>query len=259
MCGRYTQLMTWRELVELYRITEPQEPTPNLRPRYNAAPTGRKNPDPLPMVRGTETAGRAGAGRAAGQAGGRTLRLAWWGLLPASSRDFPKWSLINARAETLAVKWPWKALVGRRHCLVPADGYYEWRAEAGGKQPYLFTRKARAPFAFAGLWDRWRNPADGQVIESFTIIVTTPNPLSALVHEKAMPVMLEPEQFEAWLAAGEDALALLKPYPAERMAAHPVSREINVSWSRKTGQAVDHSGLIEPVGEALEVEGAGAP
>ena len=238
MCGRYTQLMTWRELVELYRITDAQEPTPNLRPRYNAAPTGRKNPDPLPMVR-------------AGERGGRALRLAWWGLVPARSRELPKWSLINARAETLGQKWPWKALAGRRHCLVPADGYYEWRAEAGGKQPYLFTPRDGRPFAFAGLWDRWRNLADGQEIESYTVIVTVPNSLAAQVHEKAMPVMLEPEVFEAWLAAGPDTLDLLRPYPAARLQAHPVSREVNSAWSRKTGQAVDHPGLIEQTGAAL--------
>lgn len=103
--------------------------------------------------------------------------------------------------------------VTRARCLIPASGYYEWKAEAGGKQPYYFTRFTRAdgdPLAFAGLWDEWKNRATGETLKSCAIIVTEPNAIAAEIYNR-MPVILERENFDAWLRGG--GTALLKPAP----------------------------------------------
>jgi putative SOS response-associated peptidase YedK len=155
--------------------------------------------------------------------------------------------MINARAESVAQKPAYKEAFLRRRCLVIADGFYEWQKQGDGKQPWLIYLTDRRPFAFAGLWSRWK-PRGGQLdeiaapgkpevplssdgrVESCAFLTTTPNDLVADIHDR-MPVILPPEHWDAWLDPDlddPDALSeLLLPYPAEQMSAHPVSKHVN--------------------------------
>jgi|SRR5215469_6716194 len=167
MCGRFTNQFTWRELVELYRITEPYLiPPSNLQPRFNFAPT-----DTGPVIR-LDRVGR------------REPVMMKWGLVPSWSKDDKAAAAcINAKAESVADKPSYRAAFKSRPCLVVADGFYEW-AKIGPKekQPYFITTKDREPFAFAGLWEWWRlrDAAEGTPgLETFTILTTEPNALCA--------------------------------------------------------------------------------
>ena len=149
-----------------------------------------------------------------------------WGLVPWWAKDQAIGNrMINARAETLTEKGAFKNLVDRRRCLVPADGFYEWRQEGKRKVPMWFHLKSKEPFAFAGLWDLWCKP-DGNNLETFTVITTEPNELMRPIHNR-MPVILRREDEEQWLdvsrARFEKARFVLKPYSAELMNAHDVS------------------------------------
>ena len=153
-----------------------------------------------------------------------------WGLIPSWAGD-PAigMKLINARAETVAEKPSFQKSFRERRCLVLADGYYEWKREGTGKQPYYIRLKNERPFAFAGLWNRW-NSEDGKTIESCAILTTKPNERLASIHDR-MPVILQPVAYEPWLDPGlQDATRLvpfLTPYPADAMIAAPVSRRVN--------------------------------
>jgi putative SOS response-associated peptidase YedK len=134
---------------------------------------------------------------------------------------------------------------------VPADGFYEWRPAGKRKQPYYITMKnGVAPFAFAGLWDRWRSADGAETIESFTIIVTEANALLRPIHDR-MPVILDPADYAAWLEAEPEAVPtlqdLLKPYPAEAMTAYPVDLRVNNVRN-------DDPTLIEPAGDLFAAE-----
>jgi putative SOS response-associated peptidase YedK len=136
---------------------------------------------------------------------------------------------INARAETLTELPSFKNIVDRRRCIIPADGFYEWRKQGRHKVPMWVHLKTKEPFALAGLWDVWRKP-DGKRVESFTIIITEPNELVRPVHNR-MPVILSREDEEQWLDASRTLFAkaksALKPYPDELMDAHDVSPIVN--------------------------------
>ena len=209
MCGRYTQVTSWSEMIGLYRINDTTHHL-NLPPRYNIAPTQE-----APVVR---TIGD-----------GRRLDMLRWGLVPAWAKDMDiSARMINARAETVAEKPSFKAAFRRRRCLVPADGFYEWQKTPAGKQPYRITLKGGEPFAFAGLWERWEkgDPA----LESCTIITCPPNEATAAIHDR-MPVILPREAERVWLdpdQQDQDTLrALLTPYAATQMEAYPVSTLVN--------------------------------
>jgi putative SOS response-associated peptidase YedK len=137
--------------------------------------------------------------------------------------------MINARAETLAEKPAFRAALKRRRCLVVADGFYEWKKTGSAKQPMYLTMKDGRPFAFAGLWEVWRDPA-GQPLKTCTIITTEPNELLAEIHNR-MPAILPPSAYDQWLTPGDldpiPALALLGPCPADQMRAVPVSTLVN--------------------------------
>jgi len=134
--------------------------------------------------------------------------------------------MINARAESVAQKPAFRAAFRHRRCLLPADGFFEWKKYGTKKQPMFITMADRAPFAFAGLWEHWQGD-DGSEIESCTIITTEPNELCRAIHSR-MPVIIGGEDHVAWLDAdSDDAAALLRPYPAELMAATPVSTYVN--------------------------------
>jgi putative SOS response-associated peptidase YedK len=212
MCGRFTLSAAGQSLAELFHL----EQVPDPAPRYNIAPT-----QPVLAVRED----------AQGQRSLATLR---WGLVPAWAKDVSIGArLINARAESVADKPAFRAAFRHRRCLVPADGFYEWGQVEGRKQPYLFRLNGGAPFAIAGLWERWQGP-DQQPLESLTLITTEANRLVGGVHER-MPVILPPEDFELWLSTqskdGERLKTLLRPYPDRAgdraMEAFPVSPRVN--------------------------------
>jgi putative SOS response-associated peptidase YedK len=139
--------------------------------------------------------------------------------------------LINARGETLAEKPSFRGVYKYKRCLVLADGFYEWKTQPGTKVkiPHFIHMKDRQPFAFAGLWDEWNSP-DGSQIRSCTIVTTEPNELMASIHNR-MPVILPPDAYAQWLDTApqppDSLAALIKPYPAGEMAAHPVSTLVN--------------------------------
>src|SRR5262245_40065707 len=161
--------------------------------------------------------------------GGNECRLMQWGLISHWAADPSIGNrMINARAETLTELPSFKLLVDRRRCIIPADGFYEWRKEGKRKVPMWVHLKNKEPFAFAGLWDVWLKP-DGKRVESFTIITTEPNELIEPIHNR-MPVILRPEDEEQWLDASRTpftkAKFLLKPYPAE-LDSYDVSQIVN--------------------------------
>lgn len=207
MCGRFTQAYSWDEVWHfLNLIGAPQ----NLMPRYNIAPTQEAS------------VMRAGPK-------GRALSALRWGLIPSWAKDMKLAAkMINARAETVAEKPAFRAAYRARRCLVPADGFYEWRTMGGRKQPYRIV-SARVPlFAFAGLWERWEHGPEGPV-ESFAIVTTAANARLAPIHSR-MPVILDPSDFDAWLDPNHPANesgALLKPASDDAVEAYPVSTHVN--------------------------------
>lgn len=219
MCGRYTFTIKAESAREDLGLTEMPA---DYQPRYNVAPT-----QPVAVVANT---------------GERKAEWMHWGLIPFWAKDPSIGSrLINARAETITEKPAFKNAFNKRRCLVLADGFYEWKKGAGPNgrsQPYYFKRADGKPFAFAGLWEFWRDPAgagkseNADEIRSCTIITTEANDLVRGVHDR-MPVMLSGDALWTWLgedpakSAPEDLLALLRPYPAEVMVAHPVSSLVN--------------------------------
>jgi putative SOS response-associated peptidase YedK len=175
--------------------------TPEVEPHYNIAPS-----QTIPVVRET------------GQ--GRELALLKWGLIPWWAEDAHIGAkLVNARAETLAGKPAFRDAYRHRHCLVPADAFYEWKPVEGRKQPYCIRLRDQGLFGMAGLWERWKAP-DGQLVESCTIVTVDANSLVAPLHDR-MPLILAPEDHDAWLAAETGSLP--HAVPAEAMVAYPVS------------------------------------
>lgn len=154
--------------------------------------------------------------------------------------------LVNARAEGIADKPSFRDAIRQRRCLIPADAFYEWRKPAepkAPKQPYAIRMADGRPFAFAGLWENWKDP-EGHWLRTCTIITTEANELVARLHDR-MPVILVPEDYGRWLgdelAEPDDVLGLLRPYPAEAMVAYPVSRAV----SNVRNEGAD---LLEPIG-----------
>jgi putative SOS response-associated peptidase YedK len=229
MCGRFVQKTPLGEIRVLF---ETRNPVPNAPPHYNAAPT-----QDLAVVRYNP------------QTRERALDLLRWGLVPLWAKDLssgPK--CINARGETVATNNIFRDAFQRRRCLVPADGFYEWQKAGGKTQPYAIVPEEGAIFAFAGLWERWKNPADGSVLRSFTIVTGLPNPLTRPIHER-MPVILPKAVWPLWLGETEadpdELLALLSPYPAELMRAYPISPAVGNVKN-------DEPGLLNPLtGEAI--------
>lgn len=213
MCGRYTNQYKWRDLVELYRITEPYiTPVSNMEPRYNFAPMQRGIVVRLDME------------------GRREPVMMRWGLVPSWSKDETRAaSMINAKAETVAEKPAYRAAFKSRPCLVVADGFYEWKKLGPKeKQPYFITLKNNAPFAFAGLWEFWRAkdaPKEVPGLETYTILTTEPNALCAPIHDR-MPVILGESEWAQWLATPQDRTKLLRPFPASEMECWPVGKAV---------------------------------
>jgi putative SOS response-associated peptidase YedK len=207
MCGRYLLTSPVDALRQLFLF----EQRPNLMPRYNIAPT-----QDVPIVRLTRD-------RTA-----RELIMARWGLVPFWADDLKIGNrLINARRESVHSMRPFREAYSRRRCLVPADGFFEWLKQGKARQPLLIRRKDQTPFAFAGLWERWKNPSDDTAVRSCTIITCPANELVAPIHDR-MPVILAPENYARWLdpAAG-DPRSLLEPCPAGWLESFPVNPRVN--------------------------------
>ena len=208
MCGRYVLKATLPDIARMLGM----EADLALEPSYNIAPTRA-----VPVCRSE-------------QPGKKELVLMHWGLIPhwAKQRD-SNYRMINARAETIAEKPAFRSPFRHRRCLIPADGYYEWKSMQGRKQPYYFSRNDDQPFCFAGLWDRWQ-PPEGAPVESCTIITTEANGLLRPLHPR-MPVILDQSAYARWLDPGvrnpESHKALLVPYADAGMCHYPVSKLVN--------------------------------
>lgn len=208
MCGRYVLKAALPDIARMLGMDIDVE----LEPSYNIAPTRA-----VPACR-VEAAGP------------KQLAFLHWGLIPhwAKTPD-TNYKMINARAETVAGKPAFRSAFRHRRCLIPADGYYEWKSMQGRKQPYYFSMKDGKPFCFAGLWERWQ-PAEGEPLESCAIITTGANALGAQIHPR-MPVILPEDDYAQWLDPKEsDAarlLPLLRPFAPEPMSVYPVSTLVN--------------------------------
>lgn len=212
MCGRFALMTPTETLLEQFGVTQTSLDLAQVGPRYNVAPT-----QPVLAVRSTAVPPH------------RELTFLRWGLVPSWAKEIRSGApLINARAETVAEQPVFRAAFKRRRCLLPADGFYEWQKQPDGKQPMYIEMMDKRPFALAGLWEIWHDP-DGSSLESCTILTITPNELMAPIHNR-MPVILDSADYDQWLNPGprpEDDLHLLRPYPAEKMRAYPVSTWVN--------------------------------
>lgn len=206
MCGRY---FLQREPQRLAEYFETAPPLPNHPPSWNVAPTQ----DSLVVRRHPES-------------GARHLGPLRWGLVPRWAKDASGAArLMNARSEGITEKPSFREAFARRRCLVPADGFYEWRQEGTRKQPYAVALASGEPMALAGLWEGWQQP-DGTWLRTFSIITTAANAKQALVHHR-MPVILPRADWPAWLGEAEgDPLALLRPSPAGDLACWPVPARV---------------------------------
>lgn len=225
MCGRFNVRKSPQEVARWFRTTGVP---PNYPPRYNIAPT-----DEVLAVRYNPEDGL------------RHLDRLRWGLVPIWAKDRKGAAkLINARGETVATTATFQDAFTKRRCLIPADGFYEWqKLDEKTKQPVAIVPLDNPMFAFAGLWERWRDPATKEIVRSCTIITTAANELMAPIHNR-MPVILDAKDWTQWLGEAdvvpEELQAMLKPFPAERMRAYKVSSRVN---SVKN----DDESVLEPV------------
>ncbi|MDP9408922.1 MAG: SOS response-associated peptidase [Actinomycetota bacterium] len=205
MCGRYTLATPVGRLAEEFGF---DSSSTEFRTSYNVAPTRQ-----VPVV--------------LAEGGKRRLEMLRWGLVPSWADDPGIGArMINARSETAPEKPSFRRAFRDRRCLIPADGFYEWKRENGGKQPYYFRMQGGRPFAFAGLWESWTK--DGE-IRSCAILTTAANEVVAGIHDR-MPVILPSRHYEAWLdpeAERDELNDLLVPYPGDDLETYPVSRFVN--------------------------------
>ena len=218
MCGRYTLVKPAKEISDRFGV----EVGKNYQPRYNAAPTQL-----MPVITADAPQG---------------LSWFYWGLIPAWSKDKSvSLKLINARAETLEEKASFRNALKRRRCLVPADGFYEWKVVGKkSKVPYRITLLQEELFAFAGLWEEYEDE-EGQMVHTFTIVTTEANSALQSLHSR-MPVVLSRQAEKAWLSPDtdpKDLSALLQPYSASKTRFYTVSSQVN-------NPGVDAPALIQP-------------
>jgi putative SOS response-associated peptidase YedK len=222
MCGRFTLFDSSASLAEGFGLGE----APSFSPRYNIAPSQE-----------------VAAVRIPPEGSVRELALLRWGLIPSWAKDPTIGNrMINARSETAAEKPSFRAAIRRRRCLVPANGFYEWKRTNGRKQPYFIGMRDRKIFGFGGIWESWEG-GGGKAVLSCALLTTGPNDLLRPIHDR-MPVIIAPRDFDLWLSPeGLDPKAiapLFRPYPPEEMTAYPVRTAVN---NPKT----DTPDLIEPL------------
>lgn len=223
MCGRFTQNYTWQQVHQFLSVFGAPR---NLRPRYNVAPTTM-----IDVVR-------------LGAEGKRELVSMRWGLIPyfwkKTLRELP--ATFNARVETVAEKPMFRESFRKRRCIIPASGFFEWTGPKSDRQPHLFTAADGSPIiAFAGLWDRWRDPATGEDVLSCTILVGDASAWMATYHDR-MPVLLTPEHFDGWLN-GTTGVDDLKLAAGQVLRGWPVSKRLN-----RSGECDDDPTILEAVG-----------
>lgn len=219
MCGRYVLKQTPAKLKEYFSLDE----VADFGPHYNIPPG-----TDIPVIRQSPE-------------GKRVLHLLRWGLVPHWAKDPTIGAkLSNARGETIAEKPSFRDAFKRRRCLVPADGFYEWKTEGRIKQPYYFSMKSGEPFALGGVWESWRAP-DGSLLRTCCLITTGPNEIMRPVHDR-MPVIVAPDDYEEWLTGDPgEAQTLIRPYISEDMKTWAVDRRV----SRSGEEGAD---LVLPVG-----------
>lgn len=222
MCGRFAFYSPAEATAALFGASG----SLGLEARYNIAPTQY-----------------VAAVRNAGDDGRELVELRW-GLVPFWAKDPTIGNrMINARAETVAEKPAFRAAYRRRRCLVLADGFYEWHREGSVKIPYFISLASEEPFAFAGLWEHWQSKESDDALETATLITTQANDFLSSLHHR-MPMVLEPDRAERWLAGDEDMITTATE-DCPRLRAWPVERRVNNA--RNEGED-----LIEPDGEAIE-------
>jgi putative SOS response-associated peptidase YedK len=240
MCGRMTQQTSPSEIARIFDAElGDAEALDELGPRYNVAPT-----QPLMVVVQRDD--------------GRFAEVHRWGLVPAWSKTATgSGRLINARAETVASNANFRASFRRRRCIVPADGFYEWRRDGRRRQPFLIRPRASAPLAFAGIWAPWRDPAMGTWLLSAAVITTAANATVGPLHDR-MPVVLEAGDWGMWLDPGVEEPTLLthmlRPAPDELLTMQPVSPRVNSPHNEGPELVLPYS---EPVAETLFPTGPG--
>jgi len=214
VCGRYNIIPDAEAWASAFDLTaELKSAVADLAPSYNVAPT-----QSVPILRNSEING--------------TLEMVEvrWGLIPSWAKNKSiGYKLINARSETVSTKPAFRNSAKMRRCILPVNGFYEWKSlpDSTVKQPYLIAMRDQSPFAFAGLWENWRDPSDGTNIQSCTILTTRANNIMASIHQR-MPVILAANHLKAWLQTPiEGFCEFLKPSDSESLSITPVSRYVN--------------------------------
>jgi putative SOS response-associated peptidase YedK len=220
MCGRFTNSAKSAQISKEFKVSAKNQ---TEKPRYNIAPS--QMIDTILSLDGE-----------------RVLSQLKWGLIPSWAKGADN-QMINARAETITEKPSFREAFQKRRCIVPATGFYEWKKGRDGKQPFYFHLPNKEVFGFAGLYEEWLDKESGEILETCTIITTAANDVLKPVHDR-MPVILSPKGYDEWLDEkikdSERLKNLLKPYPANEMTAHPVSKSVNVPDA-------DSSELIVPL------------
>lgn len=222
MCGRYG--FSVKDAREVYSRFNTVNKLDDLSPRYNIAP-GQMNPVIY-------------------QEDGNKIVRMFWGLIPywAKNQDM-KYKTINARAESVNTAASYRKPLRFQRCLIPATGFFEWDKSRKPSQPYYFKMKDSSVFAFAGLYDIWKDPLTGKSLYSYTIITTEPNEIVGSIHNR-MPVILHKEDEKNWLnpdvTEPVQLLPLLTPFESEMMQSHQVARSVNIT-------AEDNEDLIKPL------------
>jgi putative SOS response-associated peptidase YedK len=228
MCGRYAVTTAPEAIRRLFRYAG----KPNFPPRYNISPT-----QPIAIVRLAD--------------GQRQFALVRWGFIPSWVKDPKTVSLMfNARGETAAEKPAYRNAMKRRRCLVPADGFYEWKRDGDRKRPFWVHARDRAPVAFAGLWETWTGP-NGEELDTAAIVTTRANATLAPLHDR-MPVVIPPDAFDLWLDPNADlqmAASLMVPAPDDLLTAYEVSSAVNRAANDDPSLLTPASELPEPVEE----------
>jgi putative SOS response-associated peptidase YedK len=223
MCGRIIQASGLLRYALVDGLDLPDTRMTNFPPRFNGAP----GQDLLVIRQNPKTAERS-------------LDPIRWGFVPRwTAEPKPKARPINAKAEGIARSHVFSDAYAARRCIVPVDGFFEWRSIKGKRQPYAIAMADRSPFGLAGVWDNWKDPASGEWLRTFAVITVPANALVATIHDR-MPAILKPADYERWLGPDRDPRDALAPFPAEQMIMWPVSQRVN-SWQN------DDAALVEPV------------
>jgi putative SOS response-associated peptidase YedK len=208
MCGRFSLQTPEAQIREAFNL--PVTEKLGLSPRYNIAPS-----QDIPILRDTDN--------------GHELTLAQWGLVPHWSKvSKTKYSTINARIETVAEKSTYRTPFKRRRCLIPADGFYEWKVINGHKIPHYIKMRTGGVFAFAGIWDRWEG--EGEILDSCSIIVMPANEVMKPLHER-MPAIIAPAHYDLWLdprvTDKDEIMGYLNSAPSSQLKFYPISPWVN--------------------------------